>query len=136
MANILYPLAAKAFLDADIDLLVNDVKVILTDLADYTYNAAHQFLTDVPVAARVATSPNLVGKTTTAGVFDANDFTFGLVAGDPSEALIIYQDTGVAATSRLVAFLDTMTGLPVTPSGAAISVTWGAFIFQIAGTCP
>lgn len=137
MANALYDLAKKAFLDGDIDLLVSDIKVVLIDVADYAVNlATHDFLDDVPVAARVATSPNLAGKTTTAGVFDASDFSFGNVTGDPSEALIIYVDTGVAATSRLIAYIDTMTGLPVIPNGGPISVTWGTFIFQIAGTCP
>lgn len=137
MTNQIYTTAKKAFLDADIDMLVSDIKVVLVDLADYTPNfATDDFLDDVPVAARVATSPNLAGKTTTGGIFDANDFSFGNVTGDQSEALVIYVDTGLAATSRLVAFIDTMTGLPVTPNGGPISVTWGAYIFQIAGTCP
>lgn len=137
MANQLYTLAKKSFLDGQFDLLTQNVKVVLIDLADYSPNfATDQFLSIIPMAARVATSPNLGGKTTTGGVFDANDFSFGNVVGDPSEAIVIYHDSGVDATSRLIAYIDTMTGLPIVPNGGPISVVWGAFIFQIAGTCP
>ena len=40
---------------------------------------------------------------------------------------MIYIDTGVAGTSRLIAYIDTgVTGLPVTPNGGDINITWDA----------
>jgi len=49
------------------------------------------------------------------------------VTGNTVEALVIYVDTGSAATSPLVAYIDTsVTGLPVTPNGGDITVTWNA----------
>jgi hypothetical protein len=126
MANAIYPLYKQALLTADsnIDLEAGNVKAILVDLADYTYSAAHDMLDDVAVAARVATSGNLAGKTVTNGTFDCDNWTWTAVTGDPCEAVIIYIDTGVASTSRLVAFLDTgITGLPVTPNGGDINFT-------------
>ena len=57
------------------------------------------------------------------GVFDAADVAFTTVTGDPSEVLVIYKDTGSAATSPLIAYIDTATGLPVTPNGGNINVT-------------
>jgi len=137
VANTLYTLAKQSFLVGQFDLSTQDVRVVLVDLADYTPNfATDQFLSSIPMAARVATSPALTGKTTLAGVFDANDFSFGNVTGDPSEAIVVYVNTGVDATSRLIAYLDSMTGLPIVPNGGPISLTWGAYVFQIAGTCP
>jgi hypothetical protein len=66
-------------------------------------------------------------KTFTNGVFDGADVTFTAVTGNSAEALIIYIDTGTAGTSPLVAFIDTgVTGLPVTPNGGNIAVTWNA----------
>lgn len=124
MANQLYPLGRQAFLEADLDWTGQDMRVILVDLADYTFSAAHQFLTSVPAGARVAVSAALTGKTATNGAADADDVTFTAVTGDPSEALVIYQHTGVEATSRLVAYIDTATGFPVTPNGGNITVTW------------
>lgn len=125
MANALYGLGRQAFLDGDIDWAAHDIKVVLVDVNDYTVNInTHQFLSDVPGGARVATSGNLAGKSSTLGVADANDVTFSAVTGDQSEALVIYRDTGNAATSPLIAYIDTATGLPVTPNGADITVTW------------
>ena len=58
-------------------------------------------------------------------MFDAADFTFTAVTGDESEALIVRVDTGVDSTSRLIAFIDTFSsGMPVTPNGGNIDVTW------------
>lgn len=127
MANALYDLGREGFLAGDIDWDANNIKVVLVDAADYTVNlSTDNDLADIIAAARVATSGNLASKTTTAGVADAADITFTAVTGDVSEALVIYQDTGTEATSRLIAYIDTATGLPVTPNGGDITVTWDA----------
>lgn len=118
MANVLYPLAKKAFQNGAIDLLSVNVKAVLVDGADYTYDAAHQFLSDVAAGGRVATSGNLTGKTLGAnGNFDSNNPTFTAVSGDIFEIIILYVDTGVAGTSRLLAYYETADGLPGTPVG-------------------
>lgn len=124
MANRLYPFGKEALLGGDIDWDANDFRVILVDLADYTYNAADNALDDIPGAARVAVSGALTGKTKALGVADADDVTFAAVAGDQSEALVIYKHTGVEATSLLLVYIDTATGLPVTPNGGDITVQW------------
>lgn len=123
MATKLYPKSRKAFADGDIDLLVDDIRCILIDAADYTYDDAHDFLDDVPGGARVAVSGALTGKSTTDGVFDHALATFPTVAGDVSEAIIYYVHTGVDATARLIAYVDNATGLPVTPNGQNITYT-------------
>lgn len=118
MANALYDKGRQAFLQADVDWLVDDIRVILVDANDYTPNlATHDFLDDVPVAARVATSGALTGKTATDGVADANDVTFTSVSGDQFEYVLFYKHTGVESTSQLIALFDTATGLPTTPNG-------------------
>jgi len=61
----------------------------------------------------------------TLGVADAADIVFTAPpAGDVLEATVIYQDTGVEGTSRLIAYIDTATGLPVTPNGTDITILW------------
>jgi hypothetical protein len=72
----------------------------------------------------VATSGNLASKSTTGGVFDAADVTITTVSGDQFEYIIIYKDTGTASTSNLIACIDTATGLPCTPNGGDITITW------------
>ncbi len=128
MANAVYDKAREAFLGADIDWLADNIKAVLVDAADYTINlATHQYLSDIPSGARVATSGNLASKTATAGVADAADVTFSAVTGDPSELIVLYKDTGSAATSPLIAAIDTVAGptaLSVTPNGGDITVAW------------
>ena len=125
MANAIYPITKKAFLDGGIDLLTDDIRAILVDGADYTYSAVHDFLDDVPAGARVAVSGAMTSKDTTGGVFDAADVTWTSVTGDISEIIILYRHTGVESTSELILYLDTnVTGIPVTPNGGDITVTW------------
>jgi len=89
--------------------------------------ATHQYLSDVTGAGGtlVATSANLASKSAAAGVADAADITFTAVAaGAACPYLIIYKDTGTAGTSPLIAYIDTATGLPVTPNGGDITVAF------------
>lgn len=127
MANAIYPLYKQALLDASANVDINDgtVKVALVDTGVYTYSAAHEFLTSLTGVVGAAQTIN--NTTVTNGVFDGDDVTYTSVSGNTVEALVIYIDTGSAATSRLVAYIDTgVTGLPVTPNGGNITVTWDA----------
>ena len=126
MANLLYPKYKEACLNGDGDLASTDVKAVLVDTADYTYNAAHEFLDDIPAGAREGTTGNLASKTITDGVFDAADIALPDDGGDQAEALILYVDTGVEGTSRLIAYIDTATGLPITPDSTADTIQWHA----------
>jgi hypothetical protein len=133
MANAIYPAYKQALLDGATNIDVNDgtVKVALIDTGTYTYSSAHDFYDDV--SGVVGTPQTIATTTVTNGLFDGDDVTFTAVSGASVEALIIYIDTGSSATSRLVAYIDTgVTGLPVTPNGGDISITWNASgIFQL-----
>jgi len=132
MANELYDKGREGFLDGSIDWDTDDIRCILVDTADYTVDlAAHDNLDDIPAGARVATSGALTGKTVAAGVADADDVTFSAVTGDQSEALVIYKHTGTESTSRLIAYIDDATGLPVTPNGGDITVQFDSAASKI-----
>lgn len=124
MANNLYDSGRSAFAAGAINWTADNIKAVLVDTDDYAVNlATHDFLDDIPVGARIATSPNLSGKTITAGACYAAPWVFTAVTGDQAEALVIYKDSGVAATSQLIAYIDSVSGLPVTPNGTDITVT-------------
>jgi hypothetical protein len=128
MANALFPKWKEQLLQftANNNLSAGTVKVALVDTGVYTYNSADQFYTSVSSAV-VGTPQTIGSKTFTNGVFDGADATFTAVTGASIEALVLYVDTGTAATSPLVAYIDTsVTGLPVTPNGGDISITWNA----------
>jgi hypothetical protein len=125
MANALYDKARELFLTGGLNMATDNIKCVLVDTATYTVNlGTDQFLSIIPGVELVATSANLSGKTVSAGVFDALDVVFATVAGDVAEALVIYKDTGVAATSPLIVYIDVAAGLPVVPNGGNITVTW------------
>ena len=125
MANTLYDSARQGFLEAQINWLTDTVKVLLVDAGAYTPNTqTHHFLADIQVSSRIAGPVTLTSKTTTGGAADAADVTFTSVSGASIEMIIIYKDTGTEATSPLLAMIDTATGLPITPNGGDIIVTW------------
>lgn len=130
MASQLYPKGKKKILDADIDLLVDDIRAVLIDTADETYNSADEWHSDITAAGIVATTGNLASKTTTSGVFDAADITMTAVTGDTIEAVALYKWTGASGTSPLIAWFDL--GVAFTPNGGDITIVWnGSGLFAI-----
>jgi len=125
MANALYSKAKEAFLNASINMVANTVTIALVDTGVYTYSASHQYRNEVSNSA-IISSTSLSSKTVTNGVFDADDATFTSVTGANCEALLIFQDTGVQSTSRLIAYIDSATGLPILPNGGDITVVFSS----------
>jgi hypothetical protein len=125
MSNALYSKAKEAFLNGSINMVANTVTIALVDTGVYTYSSSHQYRNEVSNSA-VISSTTLSNKTITNGVFDADDATFSSVTGANCEALLIFQDTGVQSTSRLIAYIDSATGLPILPNGGDISVAFSS----------
>jgi hypothetical protein len=127
MANAIYPKWKEALMQGTANTsLAGTVKAALVDTGVYTYNAAHDFVDDLG-ASRIGADQTLGTKTFTDGTFDAANSVFPTVSGATVEAIVIYVDTGSAATSRLVCYIDNgVTGLPVTPNGGDINVNWNA----------
>jgi activator of HSP90 ATPase len=132
VANAVYPLF-KGFLltaAASVSLNVNDATdgpfVALVDTGTYTYSAAHDFYNDL--SGIVGTDQRIATPTTASGLFDGDNLTYTAVSGATVEALVIYRhNAGANSTWKLVAYIDTsVTGLPVTPNGGDITVTWNA----------
>lgn len=132
MANGLWDPGREGFLDGTIDWDTAVMKAAL--VRGYTFSAAHKFVSDVTTAGGtlVATSAALSSKTVTNGVADAADVTFSAVAsGAAITGVAIFQSSAVAGgadvaatAQRLVCWIDTATGLPVTPNGGDITITW------------
>lgn len=129
MANTLYPKGKEKFLAGSFNLTTDTIKVALLSDA-YTYSAAHEFLSNL--TGVLGTAQTLGSKTTTSGVFDGADVTYTAVAGGSNAAAVaLYKDTGVAGTSALIAFIDTVTGLPMATSGGDITIQWDNGSYKI-----
>lgn len=128
MANSLYDKAREKFLRGQLNWDSDNISVVLIDTAYYTPNlATHEFLSDltaVNALAIVAAGVALTTKTSFNGAADADDVTFLTVSGAQSEALVIYKVGADAASSPLLAYIDSATGLPITPNGGDIIIVW------------
>jgi hypothetical protein len=130
MSSQLFDAGREGFLAGEIDWDGAVIKMAL--VRGYSFNSAHRFVSDVTNAggSLVAVSGALTSKTIIAGVADAADVQFAAVpTGAAIPAAIYFQSSAVTggadvATSsqRLICYVDTATGLPVTPNGQAI--TW------------
>ena len=124
MASALYDAGRKAFLDGDIDWLVDTIKIALLATTHTPALTTDDNWDDVS-ADQIGSSVTLGTKTVVDGVADAADATFTAVTGAECSYICIYKDTGTPSTSKLIALLDTdVTGLPVTPNGGDIEVQW------------
>lgn len=116
-------------MEADIDWLVDNIKVLSIDEADdVPVLATDEFQSDILAAAREFVSGNFASKTSTDGVADAADLVpaFTSATGDQFESITVFFDTGVTTTALLCVNIDTATGLPLTPDGGNIDITWSA----------
>ena len=134
MANAIYPeykeflLSASANVSLNVDTVDDGPYVALVDTGIYTYDGAHDFYSDIHPGASIGTDQRIATPTVANGTFDGANVTFTAVSGNTVEALVIYRhNAGADTTWKLVAYIDTsVTGLPVTPNGGDITVTWNA----------
>jgi hypothetical protein len=126
MSNALYGKGRGRFAEAQISWSSDTIKVVLVVTSIYAVSIdSHEYLSDVSSSSYTGITPiTLVSKTSTLGVLDAADVTFSAVSGSTIGAIILWKDTGSAGSSPLLLYMDTATGLPITPNGGDIIVQW------------
>jgi hypothetical protein len=123
MANALFSLGREGFLDGSIDWDTGDIRAMLVK-STYTFDDTDKFLSDLGSVDN-GRSAALASKTVTQGVADAADTTITATSAVACNALIVFQHTGTDSTARLIAYIDTATGLPVTPAASGVvNVAW------------
>ena len=129
MANSMYTKGRENILEGAIAWLSADIKVTSIDETDDApILATDEFLSDITAGAREFQSGNFASKTSTLGTADAGDLApaFSSATGDEFESISVYRDSGSPATSELLVNIDTATGLPLTPDGGNIDITWSS----------
>ena len=115
-----------------VDLDTDTIKLALIDHGTATpLPASHAFYSSFNTGLVGALSTALGTKTIGSvgiGVFDAADLAPAMtaVSGNSAESLVMIKDTGAAATSDFICYWDTATGLPLTPNGGDVNVTFNA----------
>lgn len=131
MANALYVKGKEKILSAAINFSSDTLKVRLVKNT-YAQNLTTDEFVSLVTKVTGTTDQLLTGKTVTGGVFDANDVTFTAVpAGETSEGVVIFKDTGDDATSPVIAYIDTITGFPLATNGGDITIQWDNGAFKI-----
>lgn len=103
----------------------SNIRTALVDTADYTVDLVnHDFLNDVPSAAREEASGNMtLVDGALDGVVDASDVVFTGTTGDQCEGILVYKFVTGDADSVPLFWWDTASGLPVT-LGGDVTVSW------------
>lgn len=128
MASAPYPLSMKNILDADVDFLVSDIVALLYD---GTFDNTDHFISDLSGTINDRSGP-LSGKTTTNGIFDANNETVTTVPASTTDAVIIAADLGADSASPVIVYLELAAPF-VLGSIADVSIIWNALgIFELA----
>lgn len=135
MANALYDKGREGFLDGSIDWDTDDIRVILLK-SGYTFSAAHQFVSDLtPASYDNGRTAALGTKTVTSGIADAGDTSLTATAATACNSIVIYKYNAADASARLIAYIDTATGLPLTPAASGtVNIVWansGNYIFKL-----
>ena len=123
MANTLYDKGREGFLDGSIDWDTDDVRVALVE-STYSFSNAHDFMDDLGTNDN-GRSVALGTKTVPNGVADAADTSLTATAANACNALVIYKFNAADSAARLIAYIDTATGLPFTPSiSQTVNIAW------------
>lgn len=120
-----------------LDLLIggDPVKCQAVD-STHGYISGDAFMSDVVGGSFLGTELDLAETTTTDGELTSAGGSLGTIAGgDFVDALIIFRDTGVDATSRILCFIDINsdnTDMLKEGDGGTMSVTFpGGVVFRI-----
>lgn len=125
MANTLYDVLKNKMMKT----IENDpLRVYLIDTSVYTFDVSHTTLADIPVEARVATA-QLTNTSLDNYTLDADNVLFNDVVGPTVSAFAVVYDVDAIAgndesLAELYAYSDESEGLPVTPDGRPIAISW------------
>jgi hypothetical protein len=117
--------ASVAFGTKQINWLTDNIGALLVGAA-YSPSQAHdQFVSDIPSQAIIARSGQMTSMAIVNGVCQGLIPQFGsLVATQPVTALVLYQNTTLDSSSRLIYFSDEGFGFPFLPQGLNYFVTY------------
>lgn len=137
MANQLYDIARKKFAEGDINWTTDSIKMLLiSETGNYSFDAGHTTAlgtisasarnygagTDPTPAAYLEGIPMDGRLVSTNGACRCENITFETIGAENNDsrikAVVIFRESD----DTPIAYLDSATGLPITPNGGAIIV--------------
>ena len=129
MANAMYGHGRENMLKGDIHFDTDDIRVKSLDEGDHTVDLnADEDVADLAANSDEFASGALQTTTVALGTADADDLSpaFATATGDQFESIIVYVHSGAESGDFLIVNIDTATGLPLTPDGNNIDITWSS----------
>ena len=138
MADFVYNIAKFQLLNADLDFNApDDIRLILLeaatdenpDDADVAAVLVRAGTTELVTYTRGALASEATSQddANDRAEFDATDFVFSAVAAQNAiVAVLVFKFVTNDSDSIPIMFIDSMTGLPLTPNGSDITITWNA----------
>lgn len=140
MASQMFSKAREGFAIGEVDWDTAVIKAAL--VRGYTFDDTDKFVSDVIGGGGTihGTPVALASKTATNGILDADDVTFTTPAANANDHyILLYQSSAVgggadvaAGSQRVVAWIDTATGLPIQPNGSNVTLAWDSGTNKIA----
>lgn len=123
MASGMYIFGVEQLMRGNIDLVNDTIAVVAVSTAYTPDLSSHQYQNDIPDAAQIG-EVDLEGNILNDTAFDANSATIEEpTTGEEHNAVIVFNNTGNATTSQLLAYLEVT---QVTTDGTPLVVDWDA----------
>ena len=136
MASALYDKGRNKFAEGLVNWQTggDTIRTCLVKTAYAVNLTAHEWFSDLAAANVVgnggandrANCPQITLATPTAGVCTGANVTVTAVPANAGNCsyIVVFKDSGADGNSALLAYIDTATGLPVTPNGGDIAINW------------
>ncbi len=123
MANFIYGKAKQSLLNGEFNISSDSLKVLLVTDSYVPSQNTDQFVSNISGSYIKERTSSLTNVTNILGVIDADDVTVAQYSGLAFKALVIYKDSGTDSTSRLLAYIDTATGIPFAGINSTTNIT-------------
>jgi len=127
MGGALYDKGREAFLGpatGQINWFNDTIKASLVSSSYVPDLTSHQFVPSIHAHTASLTAQTVGSRTVTNGVADGDDVSFTAVAANfVFDYVALFKDSGSPNTSQLIALISG-SGMPLTSSGADISIVW------------
>jgi hypothetical protein len=123
VANFIYGKAKQSLLNGEFNISSDSLKVLLVTDSYVPSQNTDQFVSNISGSYIKERTSSLTNVTNILGVIDADDVTVAQYSGLAFKALVIYKDSGTDSTSRLLAYIDTATGIPFAGINSTTNIT-------------
>ena len=112
MANFVYGKAKQALLNGQINVSSSSLKILLVNSSYVPSVNSDEYVSNINPTYIKNRSETIQNITNALGVLDADDITIAVHDGSAFKAVVLYQNGTSDSNSRLIAYIDTSTGLP------------------------